>query len=328
MSERQREHRGIKYLVSDAHPAADVLPWMAECDLQEMADDIAAHGQRDDIDRLRDGRILDGRNRELACRVAGVEPRYITREDDVSDAEAVALVISRMRRRNLTPSQRAMAAAELATLKKTDTLKQFTVPSQEGTVSQNAAAGQLGASVASVERAAKVKRDAPELVESVKQGKLDVRTAVEVAKLPKAKREKVAAADDPKAEAKKQLPKKPPKAAEEPKVEDASGPVEEPAPVDEGAEFVRAVEALCRDMDQIAARTKQLKKSRFGYSIHVDSAASQIEAARKTLWQGRPAHPCPYCVASGSDGCKACNGTTRVKQSTMKIGQEAVGGVA
>jgi ParB family chromosome partitioning protein len=177
----------------------------------------------------------------------------------------------------------------------------------------------LGVSGRTYEQAKKVvEQGTEELIEAMDAGELSVKDAAKVADLTLAKQRKVAGAKNPKRAAKE---------ATAPKAEAVAAEPEEPTPVDEGAEFVRAVEALCRDIDQIAARTKQLKKSRFGYSIHVDSAASQIEAARKTLWQGRPAHPCPYCVASNSDGCKACNGTTRVKQSTMKIGQEAVGGV-
>lgn len=101
----------------------------------------------------------------------------------------------------------------------------------------------------------------------------------------------------------------------------------EPEPVDEGAEFVTAVESLCRDMDQIAARMKALKASRFSYSIHIDSAVSQVEAARKTLWQGRAAHMCPYCKGE-PDGCKPCNNTGRVKKNTFDSGTAAVGEAA
>jgi hypothetical protein len=91
--------------------------------------------------------------------------------------------------------------------------------------------------------------------------------------------------------------------------------------------FVARVETLCRDVDQVVSRMKGLKADRYAYSMHVDSAVSQVEAARKTLWQGRPAFPCPYCEANEADGCRACNGTKRVKKSTRESGVEAVGGV-
>lgn len=93
----------------------------------------------------------------------------------------------------------------------------------------------------------------------------------------------------------------------------------EPEP-DDGAEFVATVETLCRDMDQVAARIKELKSSPFAYSIGTDPAVAQVEAARKTLWQGRPAHVCPYCDGKG---CKPCSKTGRVKRSTYDAGKEA-----
>lgn len=99
-----------------------------------------------------------------------------------------------------------------------------------------------------------------------------------------------------------------------------------PAEADPAADSLAAVETLCRDMDAVAGRMKGLKADRYCYAIHVDSAVAQVEAARKTLWQGRAAFPCPYCEASGEPGCRACGGTRRVKRSTRDSGLEAMGG--
>ncbi len=52
-----------------------------------------------------------------------------------------------------------------------------------------------------------------------------------------------------------------------------------------------------------------------------------VEAARKALWQGRPAHVCPYCRGE-ADGCKPCNNTGRVKKTTFDSGTAAVGEAA
>lgn len=112
----------------------------------------------------------------------------------------------------------------------------------------------------------------------------------------------------------------------EPAVEPVPAP--EPEPADAGAEFVAAVETLCREMDQLAARMKALKASPFSYAIHIDSSAAQVEAARKALWQGRPAHPCPYCRAEVSPTCRACKGTGRVKKTTYDSGTAAMGDAA
>lgn len=302
---KTRIHGGTEYPVSEAHPAADAFPWLPEDELQQLADDIAANGQQYKIVRLPDGRVIDGRNRELACRVAGCEPDY--RDEDMGEDDVLAFVLSaNVHRRQLTPSQRAMVAAELATMRLGD--NQHTAEgAPRDASSQSDVAGKMEVSRRSVQRAAKVKDEAPELAAAVKDGKLDVNTAAKAAKLPKTSRKKIAKAADPKKAAKEELAKQ--------------DETPEP-PADEGAEFVKAVETLCREMDHVAARMKALKSSRFAYSINIDSSVSQVQAARQTFWQGRPAHPCPYC---SGEGCKACAMTGRVKKATHDSGREAMG---
>lgn len=302
---RTRIHNGIEYAISEAHPAADAFPWVTPEEIEALAADIRTNGLADEILRLPDTRIIDGRNRELACLVAGVKPRYVT--EDLDEDRILAVVISRnIHRRNLTVSQRAMIAAELVNMRPGD--NQYKRCGNVATPQNLQNVGEkLDVSKRTVTSAVAVKNKAPELVEPIKAGKLDVHTAAKAADLPKKKREKIAAASDPKQAAKEELAKQ-----EE----------EEPEEIDHGAEFVASVETLCRDMDSIAKRIKELSGQRFAYSIHLDSAASQVEAARKTLWQGRPAHTCPYC---SGEGCKACNGTGRVKRSTYDAGREAMG---
>jgi hypothetical protein len=93
----------------EAHPAADLFPMMDGAELRALAADIAAHGQRHPILLDAEGRILDGRNREAACALAGVEPTY----QSINGSDPLALVVSlNVRRRDLTAAQRAIAAAE------------------------------------------------------------------------------------------------------------------------------------------------------------------------------------------------------------------------
>jgi hypothetical protein len=67
------------------------------------------------------GRILDGRNRYRACLAAGIEPRFVTWQEDGSPAE---LALSRnLFRRHLTESQRAMVAARLARWMETESVE-------------------------------------------------------------------------------------------------------------------------------------------------------------------------------------------------------------
>jgi ParB-like chromosome segregation protein Spo0J len=216
--ERTRAHRGTNYVISPAHPAADAFPWLDDDALQGLADDIAANGQQSKVVVLPDGRVIDGRNRELACRVAGVVPQY--RKEDLAENAIVAFVVTaNLHRRELTASQRAMIGAELATMRQGErTDKEPSAPVQKvpadatkTRVSQAAAAKKMDVSERSVASAAKVKATAPELVEVVKQGALDVKTAAKVADLPEQSRKKVAASAEPKKAAKTELEKhKPP----------------------------------------------------------------------------------------------------------------------
>jgi ParB-like nuclease domain len=48
---------------------------LSEAELWDLAADIAEHGQLDPILVNSDGEILDGRQREAACRLVGIEPQ-------------------------------------------------------------------------------------------------------------------------------------------------------------------------------------------------------------------------------------------------------------
>ena len=87
------------------HPFSERFPLMADDELHQLRNDIREHGLNEKI-IIYNGMILDGRNRDLACRLAGVKPQY--REIDFgSEAEAKAYVISaNVHRRHLTPEQR------------------------------------------------------------------------------------------------------------------------------------------------------------------------------------------------------------------------------
>jgi hypothetical protein len=78
---------------------------MSADELDLLAEDIRDLGQKYPIRRLPDGRLLDGRNRELACRIAGVEPYYET--TNPAESEVPALVASlNLLRRHLTVEER------------------------------------------------------------------------------------------------------------------------------------------------------------------------------------------------------------------------------
>jgi hypothetical protein len=99
--------------IIEPHPLADAFPMLEGGSLDELIEDIRRHGLRDPI-VLRDGLILDGRNRYKACLAAGVEPDFEVYEGD--DEGARDLVISRnIHRRHLTAGQRGNAVYVLIT---------------------------------------------------------------------------------------------------------------------------------------------------------------------------------------------------------------------
>jgi len=85
------------------HPASSEFPLLDEERLTELVEDLQAHGQREPI-RLHRGRILDGRNRYLACRKAGLEPWVERLPEDVNPFDYVWSLNGQ--RRDLTQDQR------------------------------------------------------------------------------------------------------------------------------------------------------------------------------------------------------------------------------
>lgn len=96
------------------HWVADMYP-LNETDVAALAEDIKSNGQVAPIKALKDGRIIDGRNRWLACQKAGVEPLIEVINPDgeeVPDEKLFALATScNSMRRDMTTSERAVASA-------------------------------------------------------------------------------------------------------------------------------------------------------------------------------------------------------------------------
>jgi ParB-like chromosome segregation protein Spo0J len=93
----------------EVHPLAAALPDMGSEEFVALCDSIRSIGQRDPI-TLFEGQILDGRHRYRACGEVGVEPEY-----ELYDGEEPHLFVlgRNVARRHLTPSQTAMAAADV-----------------------------------------------------------------------------------------------------------------------------------------------------------------------------------------------------------------------
>ena len=183
------------------HEYAAVVPLMDEAALSSLAADIKANGLREPV-RIFEGKILDGRNRSLACKRAGIEPSYEMFSG--SHEEALKLVVSlNLERRHLDEGQRAMAGARLKPMfealakerqeasraKPGEQVPQVRAnlpgPSVEHR-SRDDAARAVNVSPRSVENASRViKSGDHSLIAAVDSGKVAVSTAAAIAEAPK-----------------------------------------------------------------------------------------------------------------------------------------------
>jgi ParB-like chromosome segregation protein Spo0J len=93
------------------HPVANIFPMMSESEFKELKDDIHKNGLIEPIWTFK-GKIIDGRNRFLACKEVGVEPLFIEWISN-NGTSVVDFVISlNLKRRHLNQSQRAMSAVD------------------------------------------------------------------------------------------------------------------------------------------------------------------------------------------------------------------------
>jgi ParB-like chromosome segregation protein Spo0J len=200
------------------HPICLLIPPADEDELQDLTDDIRAHGLIDPI-VLFEGMILDGRNRAAACERAGVALRYVQfgggRED------ALILVISHnLKRRHLTKQAIADAlvaaedfnlhytlagpaiereAAEAAADDRpaTPSVIKITEPKTASSRKLAQAAGRVVSHVM-IAATRKVKeKGGPELQEAVKRGRIGVQDAAKVADLAPQQQKAIAVSPKP-----------------------------------------------------------------------------------------------------------------------------------
>jgi len=155
------------------HPACEKWPWPSDAEFDKLVDDIRANGLINDIWITGDGAILDGKVREKACSVAGVEPRFQTYQGD----DPIGFSISQnARRRHMGHNELAFLVEELATLAHGG--PRLSGKSCFSGVTLEAAAKSAGLGVSSVENARAVRRyGAPNIIELAKTGQIGLRPA-------------------------------------------------------------------------------------------------------------------------------------------------------
>jgi hypothetical protein len=182
----------IASVIERSHSLAQIMPMMSVPELTAMAEDIKAKGLLAPIVMLA-GLILDGRNRLVACILAGVEPRYAEFESLGVIVPPVEWIISQnVHRRHLTVGQRSMIGAQLIPMFEKEakcrqgarTDLQPELETDFGRSAERAAAA-VGVSADSVKAALKIlKAGTPEVQAAVKIGRITLNSGMRLAELP------------------------------------------------------------------------------------------------------------------------------------------------
>jgi protein gp37 len=186
--------------IKGIHPAADLFPMVEGDEFRELCADVKERGLAQPITIWTDGTLLDGRNRLMAC----FETNQEVLIDEYLGADPVQFSLSaNLRRRHLTPSQRNMTgaladdllnrlqlearerhSAAVAAANKARAGDSSSVPvrfMEDSPPVERKSAAQaaklVGGSTSGIEKAARIKREAPDLVPKVMAGTLTVKEA-------------------------------------------------------------------------------------------------------------------------------------------------------
>ena len=105
---------------SSWHEAANIFPLMPDDELQKLADDIKANGLKNPVIVLND-KVIDGRNRLLACQIAGISPDTQSRNAEKLGSPVAWVLSQNLHRRHLKPDQLKAIAAEAVILMQKET---------------------------------------------------------------------------------------------------------------------------------------------------------------------------------------------------------------
>ncbi len=164
------------------HEYCKKWPIYSDEKLAELAQSIKQTGLESDIiyapNRSKRKIIIDGRNRLIACEIAGVKPRLRLMRKDQTPIDVI--MANNLHRRHLDFGKLVMIAADLMLLE-----QERLNPGggkREGDAREKAAKA-TGVSPRSVSTAARLQRDNPELAQSVRDGDLTLNAADVAAKM-------------------------------------------------------------------------------------------------------------------------------------------------
>jgi hypothetical protein len=305
-----------------AHPLADLVPFGAGIDV----DELAAHMMRNGFDpseriTLLDGKVLAGRHRLEAAKKAEKEPLF--QEFIGTDVEALQFVAKDIVRRHLTAAERADFALKL----QVESAKLQTTSNSADAMTNAEAADAAGVSERTLyQRKAVEEKCTPAVQRAHRVGDVSLADAASVATLSAAKQEKALEAfrlgkvSTLAAWVKKNKPKsKRKKSAGQVELKDRTGSI---------------VPDWCRDVfadDGLARLTAELEAVRvqvdhqswadratnlhdhFGFVLlqklieHSQNAAEELQLAMEALKAGEPHAVCPTCSGRKTD-CQTCRG--------------------
>jgi hypothetical protein len=306
------------------HPYAELFPPMSAPEFDGLCGAIAQQGLQEDI-VVHEGKILDGRHRYLACLAKGVAPRFRPYAGECGSPLAF-VVAKNLRRRHLTESQRALLAAQLKPLFEEEARErrraglkhgqQFPVPEnspERGKQGRSGESAQMAAELMkvsdfSVKAADRVKKQGvPDLVVALAAGKVAVSAAARIAKLPAEQQQAVVAAIASGQKPKQAMALVQNKLAnnEAACMDDDGRPLPEAViPVFRQREELRS---LCRRIEAVARKVKQLGDVPVGLHLDVQVVLSSLDAARHGILAAQPALVCPQGQGHAA-GCEVCGG--------------------
>jgi len=195
MAKKQRRDYNFRMTQYAIHPICLLFPPLNREELEELAEDIRIKGLLHPI-ILFEGKILDGRNRYLACSMAGVKPRFVQWDGGSSPLQWV--ISENLVRRHLTSSQRAVIAHDLLPLLTNEAKARQTVGKKLSKVSSDGKgkASQVAARITKTNRTyvqaiKSIDAEAPELLGRIRSGALRIPEAIMLMRLPSNQRKQV-----------------------------------------------------------------------------------------------------------------------------------------
>jgi N6-adenosine-specific RNA methylase IME4 len=177
----------INHGTREFHPVANIFPLLQGEDFEELKRDIAQNGLIQPIWLHPDGRIIDGRNRWRACLETNTTAHFEI-WDEAKHGPLINFVLSlNLHRRHLDSSQRAVIAIEvlpileeqarqrqLATLKQNQNTDVELFPHRVNGKARDQTAVLMQTNGRYIQDAKRLKEEAPDLFDKVKNGQLTI----------------------------------------------------------------------------------------------------------------------------------------------------------